>query len=92
MILRDHLALDRTKLANQRTVLSFIRTSLYLIISGIALMKVPALEGISWLSYVVIGVSLVVLIIGITNYLIFRHKIKNGYQDADEVKELGESN
>jgi len=55
-------------------------------------MKVPALEGISWLSYVVIGVSLVVLIIGITNYLIFRHKIKNGYQDADEFKELRESN
>lgn len=88
MILRDHLALDRTKLANQRTVLSFIRTSLYLVISGIALMKVEALAGISWLGYGVLGISLVVLIIGISNYLIFRNKIKNGYQEADEFQQL----
>ena len=71
MILRDHLALDRTKLANQRTVLSFIRTSLYLIISGIALMKVEALQGISWLSYVVIGISVIVLVIGAVNGYIY---------------------
>lgn len=30
LILRDHLALERTKLANVRTLFAFIRTSLYL--------------------------------------------------------------
>lgn len=89
MILRDHLALDRTKLANQRTLLSFIRTSLYLVISGIALMKVEALERISWLGYGVIGVSAIALIVGVSNYFVFRNKILNGYQDADEFQQIG---
>lgn len=92
MILRDHLALDRTKLANQRTLLSFVRTSLYLVISGIALMKVELLERISWLSYGVLGVSLIVFVVGVTNYLIFRNKIKSGYREADEFQSTGKGN
>ncbi len=48
MILKDYSAIDRTKLANQRTLLSFLRTSLYLVFSGIALMKVKALGGMIW--------------------------------------------
>ena len=34
LILRDHLALERTKLANERTLFSYIRTSLYLLTAG----------------------------------------------------------
>ncbi len=34
MILRDYLAVDRTKLANERTFLAYIRTSLTLIVAG----------------------------------------------------------
>jgi len=34
MILRDHLALDRTKLANERTLLAYVRTSLMLLVAG----------------------------------------------------------
>jgi len=42
LILRDHLALVRTRLANERTLLSYIRSALYLLIGGIALLQ---LEG-----------------------------------------------
>ena len=87
MILRDYLAIDRTKLANQRTLLSFMRTSLYLVISGIALMKVKALEGMVWLGYIVIALSLVLFVIGLVNFLLFRKKIKSGYQQADEFQQ-----
>jgi putative membrane protein len=34
LILRDQLALDRTKLANDRTLLSFMRTSLAMMAAG----------------------------------------------------------
>ena len=34
MILRDHLAVDRTSLANERTLLSYMRTALACIIGG----------------------------------------------------------
>ncbi|MEP0369314.1 MAG: DUF202 domain-containing protein [Cyclobacteriaceae bacterium] len=84
MILRDYLAIDRTKLANQRTLLSFIRTALYLVVSGVALTKVKALEQISWLGYVIIAASIIVLVIGVVNYFLFRNKIQKGYKDADE--------
>ncbi|HQZ43477.1 MAG TPA: DUF202 domain-containing protein, partial [Flavobacteriales bacterium] len=35
LILRDHLALVRTRLANERTLLSYIRSALYLLLGGI---------------------------------------------------------
>ena len=39
MILRDHLALDRTLLANERTYLSYLRTVVSFIVAGITLWK-----------------------------------------------------
>ncbi|MBN1917171.1 MAG: DUF202 domain-containing protein [Verrucomicrobia bacterium] len=44
-ILRDRLALDRTKLANERTLLAYLRTSLVLILSGITIIKLFEIEG-----------------------------------------------
>ncbi|MFT4781527.1 MAG: putative membrane protein, partial [Pseudohongiellaceae bacterium] len=32
VILRDYLAIERTRLANERTLLSYIRSSLYLLL------------------------------------------------------------
>lgn len=40
LILRDHLALERTKLANERTLFSYIRTSLYLLTAGIGIFQI----------------------------------------------------
>ena len=34
LILRDHLALDRTRLANERTLLAYLRTALMLMVAG----------------------------------------------------------
>ncbi|WP_421889206.1 DUF202 domain-containing protein [Marinoscillum sp.] len=80
MILRDLLALDRTKLANQRTLLAFVRTSLYLVVSGIAVIKVDFLENISFLGFILVGISVIVLALGIWNYFHFRLKMMNQYR------------
>ena len=40
LILRDYLAIERTKLANVRTLFSYIRTSLYLLTAGIGIYPV----------------------------------------------------
>ncbi|VXD10755.1 DUF202 domain-containing protein [Marinoscillum sp. 108] len=79
MILRDHLVLDRTKLANQRTLLAFVRTSLYLVVSGIAVIKVDFLDKIRFLGFILVGISLIVLILGVWNYFYFRKKMMNQY-------------
>ena len=39
LILRDQLAIDRTRLANERTLLAWWRTALMMLVSGITLLK-----------------------------------------------------
>ena len=39
LILRDALAIDRTRLANERTLLAWLRTGLMLVVSGVTLIK-----------------------------------------------------
>ncbi|MGC1952034.1 MAG: DUF202 domain-containing protein [Gammaproteobacteria bacterium] len=39
LILRDVLAIDRTRLANERTLLAWLRTALMLFVTGVTLIK-----------------------------------------------------
>lgn len=34
LVLREYLAIERTKLANERTLLTYVRTSLYFVVAG----------------------------------------------------------
>ena len=55
LILRDELAIDRTRLANERTLLAWVRTALMLLVSGVTLLKL--FEGILLME--VIGAALI---------------------------------
>jgi putative membrane protein len=79
MILRDFLALERTRLANERTLFSYIRTSLYLLLGGIALFQITGFERIKWLGYVSIALSIIILIIGIFRFNHIKFKLKKYY-------------
>ena len=68
IILRDYLALERTKLANERTLLSYIRSSLYLLIGGLALLKIEDFERIDYLGYLSLILTVLFLIIGIYRF------------------------
>lgn len=68
IILRDYLALERTKLANERTLLSYIRSSLYLLIGGIALIKLEGFESIKFLGYLSLMLTVVLFFIGIFRF------------------------
>ena len=61
IILRDFLAMERTSLANERTLFSYIRASLYLAIGGVAILEYEGFATFNWLSYVVFGLSLVLI-------------------------------
>lgn len=37
LVLREYLAIERTKLANERTLLTYIRTGLYFLVAGTTL-------------------------------------------------------
>jgi putative membrane protein len=81
IILRDYLALDRTKLANERTFFAYIRTSLYLILAGFAFLQIEGFGSIQWLGYLSLGLSLVIFLIGTFRYYRFRRVLK-GYYSA----------
>lgn len=83
IILRDFLALERTTLANERTLFSYIRTSLYLTLGGIAILKVKNFETMNWMAYVLFSISLFLIVFGIIRYSILQKKLSKFY---DSIK------
>ena len=80
LILRDHLALDRTKLANQRTMLAYLRTALMLLVSGATLVKVFHSEKtMVILGIALLPISLIVVVAGLISYLMAKRRMKNLY-------------
>ncbi|MCH7396866.1 DUF202 domain-containing protein [Belliella sp. DSM 107340] len=78
MIVRDYLARQRTTLANDRTLLSYIRTSLYFLVSGTALMEVKVLSHVSDLGYLAFALSVMLVVIGFINYFKVKSRLKKG--------------
>ena len=76
MILRDFLALQRTKLANERTLLSYTKFALYLAGGGIALIKIDNLRPLRLLGYVALGGSVLVLGIGAIRFFQLNRQLK----------------
>lgn len=76
LILRDTLALERTRLANERTLLTYGRTSLYLIVGGVALLKVEQFENTKALGIIILVLSLLLFLFGVYRYIRLRKKIK----------------
>jgi putative membrane protein len=90
IILNDYLALERTRLANERTFFSFLRTSLYLVLAGIAFLQLQGFEELKWLGYVSIVFSIVFLVTGIVTYFRLKNKLYKFYsQIPNEETEEG---
>ena len=69
------LALERTKLANERTLLSYISASLYLLLGGLALLQLEEFESILWLGYVALVACVVFLVVGIFRFVILNRRL-----------------
>jgi putative membrane protein len=74
LILREKLALQRTVLANQTTLLAFLRSSMYFLVAGLSIKTVLLIENGLILQVVLFLVSAILLIYGVFNY--FHHKKK----------------
>lgn len=82
IILRDYLALERTRLANERTLFSYIRTALYLILGGIAFMEMEDFKAIKWLAPICFVMSVLILVTGIIKYFLMKRRLKKYYSDS----------
>lgn len=75
LIIRENLAIQRTVMSNQTTLLSFIRTSMYFMVAGLSIQNLLKSK-FSWtLSILFFIISLVILVTGIYNFLMHRKKI-----------------
>lgn len=75
LILRDTLAIERTHMANQRTLLAFVRTGLYLGITGLGILYLNDRPHCNWGAWALIILGVIVAVIGILNYKRMSRKI-----------------
>jgi len=87
IILRDYLALERTKLANERTLLSYIRSSLYLLLGGIAIIQLDGFESIKFLGYVSLSLTILFIIIGVYRFQKLNKQLRNYYLQIESMIE-----
>lgn len=75
LILREKLALQRTVLANQSTLLSFLRTSMYFLVAGVSIHNLTTVPYGGTIEILFIGISAILLAIGLWNYFTQKSKI-----------------
>ncbi|WP_299394983.1 DUF202 domain-containing protein [uncultured Gelidibacter sp.] len=79
IILRDYLAIERTRLANERTLLSYIRSSLYLLLGGIAFFQLKNFPDFKYLALLALVFSAIFFIIGIYRFTLLKKSLKKLY-------------
>lgn len=92
IILRDHLSMERTKLANERTLLSYVRTSLYLLLGSIAFLGMKDFEEIRYMGYLSFALSVILIVVGIVRFIQLKKHLKKMYEpfnikDSKEITE-----
>ncbi len=76
-LIREHLALERTKLANERTLLSYTQAALYFLLGGLALVQLKEYEELRYVGYLALIFSVLFVTVGIWRFLTLKKKMKN---------------
>ncbi|MEJ2466734.1 MAG: DUF202 domain-containing protein [Candidatus Thiodiazotropha sp.] len=76
LILRDELAIDRTRLANERTLLAWLRTALMMLASGLTLIKLFAgVFSAELLGAALIPTAVMTAVYGVRHFFVVREQI-----------------
>jgi putative membrane protein len=76
LILREKLALQRTIMANQTTLLSFVRTSMYFLVAGISIKNLTTIKSGQVIEITFIIIAAILMGVGFWNYFNQKKKIK----------------
>ncbi|MBC3759288.1 MULTISPECIES: DUF202 domain-containing protein [Hyunsoonleella] len=86
VILRDYLAIERTRLANERTLLSYIRSSLYLLIGSIAFFQLKEFPNFKYLALASLVFSALFFIIGVFRFTTLKRSLKRLYYMTEDLE------
>ena len=85
MILRDHLAYDRTVLANERTLLSYLRTAIAFFAAGGTLVKLfPDEQTMVNLGFVLLAMGAFAAVAGVWRTVRVAKRLARAYEELDE--------
>ena len=79
LIVRDWLAIERTKLANERTFLAYFRSAFVLLASGLTLLKVSYFAEVDYIGWVLIILAPIVLGFGLFRLIRVKKWIEKHY-------------
>ena len=77
----DFLAIERTKLANERTSLAYFRSFVVILSSGLAIIKIDVLHNIIRLGYFFIAIAIMLIVIGIARFFYVKRQIRRYYHE-----------
>jgi len=87
LILREKLAIQRTVLSNQTTLLAFIRTSLYFLVAGLSIDNLLKFDYKYLIIYTFYLMSLLLFIISIINFFLHKKKINKSEKHVGNYKQ-----
>lgn len=87
LVLREYLAIERTKLANERTLLTYIRTSLYFVVAGATVGHL--INSTFWkvMGIPLIVFGLVIIVIGTRRFMKVRKAINESKTYVGEMSQ-----
>lgn len=80
LITRDWLAIERTRMANERTFLSYLRSAVVFLASGVTVLKLETLEELRGLGIFLVVLGPLMLAVGLYRLVRVRRGIKKYYQ------------
>ncbi len=84
--LNDLLTVEMTYLSNERSLLAYMRTFMVFLSSGIAIFQIKSLEKVWYFGYFFIGLSILILIIGIFRFFKVKINVKTILNNIDKSK------
>jgi inner membrane protein YidH len=84
LILRDHLAADRTALANERTFLAYVRTAFTMFIAGVTFLHLFHSMISIIIGWVLVPVGIVIMFVGLVRYRTMKKLISQVQADAEK--------
>lgn len=84
LILRDTLAIERTKLANERTFLAYFRSSIFFLGTGLSIIHINFFEQVNYLGWFFVGMSPLIFGIGLYRLITVRRSISRMVEVADK--------
>lgn len=87
LVLREYLAIERTRMANHRTLLSYLRTGLYFLVAGSTLGQLVKTTFWKYLGGPFIVVGIIIITIGLVIYFRSKRSLVESRKQIGSVKD-----